>query len=621
MKLSRLIYAIGIGCTLCACSSNDEPGVQEELKDYTKSNKCISVAVVTTAGDTRADYADGDASEYAISGVGLYLFNRQGECVDAEYYTTADFKTTETKEDPNVTELCTVEVELSGNRVYDRIIAVLNPNSDLMEGGKLKSKSESELREYRANYSGASGKFTMSNSVYVNDASYNGTGAPTPYFATSIGAENIYTKEKPESEMDATEKAALEETRKKAAINIYVERICSKIYVDNQPDFSTYYVSKNDDGTTTDQLKVMVNEDGKSVEKTIVVVPEFQGIGLSVTAARAFFLKNLDEDLTYKFSDNITNFQWNDYDRKRSYWETTLKDNDVAATTFNYTAWSNLNNPWEKSAAADFIAYPNPNTAAPVDYDANTNEATKTTKLLVKAQLYYKYNDADTEKHELDLVMFAGSYWMADYLLYHAAERVVKHLEHISDFLPETLTEDEVKAVTDKIAEIDVNTIKEKLSLERLTSGTVNAYLAQLNIMTNPETGTYPDLLAGLNATLKGKVSAIVNQQIQNTLDDITTRQIQYWKNGQTYFYVPIRHQGFTGLSGQGTGAPTYLNGVVRNHEYKVSISQVWGLGTPVINPNDPIDPERPDNAPKSYMTAKINVLKWRVVPNNVSMH
>ncbi len=70
MKLSRLIYAIGIGCTLCACSSNDEPGVQEELKDYTQSNKCIAVTVVTTAGDTRADYAGSDAREYVISVVG-----------------------------------------------------------------------------------------------------------------------------------------------------------------------------------------------------------------------------------------------------------------------------------------------------------------------------------------------------------------------------------------------------------------------------------------------------------------------------------------------------------------------------------------------------------------------
>ncbi len=223
--------------------------------------------------------------------------------------------------------------------------------------------------------------------------------------------------------------------------------------------------------------------------------------------------------------------------------------------------------------------------------------------------------------------MFGGAYWKKDYLLYHAAERVVKHLEHIEDFLPESLSGEEVGAVIAKLAERTTDYFKSKINLIRLTSGKVNAYLAKLNIMTNTTDKVYPDFLEGLDETLKGKVRGTVNTQIQNTLDEITNRQIQYWKKGMTYFYVPIRHQGFTGLSGeaatdpQGNPVPTYLNGVVRNHVYVVKVSQIWGLGTPVINPTDPIDPERPDNAPKSYMTAKINVLKWKVVNNDVVMH
>ncbi len=625
MKLTKLFYALGIGCTLCACSSTDEPQAQNE-QDFTKSNKYVTVSIVTTGGDgTRAAedyYDDGLETEYDVNSVGFYFFNRQGDCVDAEYYTSTEFKKDDRKPnvDPAVTEIGTIEIELSGNRVYDSVIAVLNPNSDLMQGDKLKAQSKGQLINYFANYSGAEmsgskGNFTMSNSVYIDDASYSGSGLFTPHTATSIGAENIYTKAKPESEMTPEEKTALNQTREEKAINIYVERVCAKVIVEKQPTFKSYFVSKDEKtNETTTEISVMVNEDGKSVEKKMIVVPEFKGIGMSVLAKNALLIKDLDTDLSYKFNSDITGFQWNDAANKRSFWESSIKLN-AEGGGFNYTAWDNLKNVWSGASTANYIEYINPNTLAPTDYDANTNEATNTTKLLVRAQLKYKFKDSDTAT-PLDLVMFGGSYWMADYLLYHAAERVSKHLEHIEDFLTEkNLTADELTSIKDEIKEVTTDNIKSKLSLVRLTTGTVNAYLAKLSI--TDADGNYPDLLSGItDATLKGKVAGVINTQVQQILDDITNRQIQYWKDGQTYFYIPIRHQGFSGLNNG-----SYLNGVVRNHVYQVTINQIWGLGTPVIEPKDPIDPERPDNAPNSYMTAKIHVLKWRVVNSTVTMH
>ncbi len=219
MRMRKFFYALGIGCMLSACSSHEEPSRQEQ-PDFSKGNKCISISVVTTAGDdTRAGddeivhdpYEDGDPAEYDIKSVGLYLFNRQGECVDAEYYTPANFSRTDTPDDENLTTLCTIEVELSGNRVYDRIIAVLNPNSELVNGNGLISMSEDDLIKYRDAYSG---KFTMSNSVYINDAHYSGTAGAACHIAAPIGAENIYTKEKEEKDMTEAELTALNNTRK-----------------------------------------------------------------------------------------------------------------------------------------------------------------------------------------------------------------------------------------------------------------------------------------------------------------------------------------------------------------------------------------------------------------------
>ena len=59
--------------------------------------------------------------------------------------------------------------------------------------------------------------------------------------------------------------------------------------------------------------------------------------------------------------------------------------------------------------------------------------------------------------------------------------------------------------------------------------------------------------------------------------------------------------------------------GVVRNHIYKTTITNIAGLGTPVYNPGDVIYPEKPeDNA--HYIAAEINILSWRVVKNNYNL-
>ncbi len=602
MKMKRLFYALGIGCTLCACSSTDEPQATNE-QDFTKSNKYVSVAIVTTSGDgTRAasDYDDGDQKEYDVNSIGFYFFDRQGNCVDTEYITSEkfenQFKDGAIKVDPAVTVMGIVEVELAANCVYDNVIAILNPKN-LLDGGKLKTQSKTDLMTLTANYAGLQskgdkGNFTMTNSVYVDDTSYTGGEEGfTSYVAVPITSHNIYTK------TDGVGPTAEEIAEK--AINIYVERICAKVIVSDTPSFNAYFVDK--DGKET-QIEILEYDPKGGKTRTITVKPEFKGMGLSVTRKTARAIKNLAPTLTYKFNDDITNFVWNDVKNKRTYWESTPTTQNPSTLDYDYTPWKDITN-------ATLTEYINPNTVNATSFDKN--EADRTTKLLVCAQLTY-IPEGETDSKPLDIVKFSGGYWMADYLLYHAAQRAAEDLEHlvytgITDETQLTKAKDEVK-------KINREAIRKHIKLIRRTSGTVDAYLAQLSIKEND---IYPDLLSDMaTGTLKTTLANLVNEQIQQTLDDITNRQIQYWKDGMTYFYVPIRHEGFNGLQNG-----KYLNGVVRNHVYQVKISKIWGLGTPVIEPGDPIDPERPEDAPDSYMTAKINVLKWRVVSSNVVMH
>lgn len=83
------------------------------------------------------------------------------------------------------------------------------------------------------------------------------------------------------------------------------------------------------------------------------------------------------------------------------------------------------------------------------------------------------------------------------------------------------------------------------------------------------------------------------------------------WKNGLTYYYFDIEHYGTEGKPGQ--------YGVVRNHVYKYTIDEVFGLGTPVFDPNIKIDPENPKDK-YSYIAAKINILSWHIVNKNVTL-
>lgn len=82
-----------------------------------------------------------------------------------------------------------------------------------------------------------------------------------------------------------------------------------------------------------------------------------------------------------------------------------------------------------------------------------------------------------------------------------------------------------------------------------------------------------------------------------------------YWKGGKTYYYVNIEHFG--------TVAP-YNQGVVRNHIYNLTLQSISGLGTPVFNPKEIINPQKPDD--KIFrMRAQINILKWRIVKQDVN--
>lgn len=82
------------------------------------------------------------------------------------------------------------------------------------------------------------------------------------------------------------------------------------------------------------------------------------------------------------------------------------------------------------------------------------------------------------------------------------------------------------------------------------------------------------------------------------------------WNDGMTYYYADIKH-----LAEEEGKIGEY--GVVRNHSYKVNVTDVTGWGTPVYDPNQEVVPVKPTDK-ETYIAAEINVLSWRVVSQDV---
>ena len=115
------------------------------------------------------------------------------------------------------------------------------------------------------------------------------------------------------------------------------------------------------------------------------------------------------------------------------------------------------------------------------------------------------------------------------------------------------------------------------------------------------------EVVAALDETKEFPGTDAVKTQMKSALSNLGTAWC--WNEGAAYFYVDIEHFG--------TGEQAI--GIVRNHIYELSISKVSGLGTPVYDPNEEIVPKKTDEE-SSYVAARINILKWKIVNQNVTL-
>ena len=348
-------------------------------------------------------------------------------------------------------------------------------------------------------------------------------------------------------------------------VDIYVERVLAKVRV----TFSN--------ADKENQYKV--SEDGEPA-----VYAKILGWAVTRTADKSNLLKDIDP----AWDDMTLGFTWNDEPFHRSYWATT--PTTVTLDKKSETEIINDQKPATPEGATN-ISVPR--------YCQENTKADEHTEVVVVAQLVneegnpnpiYKYFGEEHDSEEDILTLIANKYNNVYYTRtggtslpgggteYEYESFITPDNIHFEATTPETGGED-----YEAIAQLDDDALDG-----------VTIYIE------NPDyTGSNEKYIELADA------EATINEELAKNPAQIATE-------GYVYYYTPIKHLGTT------TGS-TGEYGVVRNHIYDVTITDIKGYGTPIFDPDKDIDTTHPSNE-EVYIAARINVLSWRVVSSDVTL-
>lgn len=332
-------------------------------------------------------------------------------------------------------------------------------------------------------------------------------------------------------------------------VDIYVERVVAKV-----------------------QLKLTGTESGKEnqykvTEESTTPAVYAKVLGWAVTTDNR--TSNLLKDIDPTWADNTLGFTWNDEPYHRSYWATT----PTSITPTNDKSAQDIIDE-SKGESANNISI--------ARYCQENTLASTHTNIIVVAQLvdenedahatYKYYGENYTSENDI-LTLIANKYANVYY----------------------TKTTSDKGDVYTSIAPTDMHFVATSVS----TGGADYESVAVLNNNVTIYTPN-PDYNAG---TAGSQPYITVEATTVNT--ELAKNPAQIAKDGYVYYFTPIKHLGTTGATGE--------YGVVRNHIYDVTISDIKGFGTPIYNPNKDIIPTEPQDR-ETYIAARINILSWRVV-------
>ena len=571
MKKYFLIALAALGFAACAEKMDDNLPVQKgELEESYIAINLMSADVDTRAAEDTYGYEEGTTAERAIKNAYFFFFDADGNPFNvtgapatapggAVNHLSLTISEATTSGMPNVSDIKEAVLLLSTYKgVYpSQIVAVLNWTP------QAKSYTLAELHNVMDNSIGNdTNGYVMSNAVYMDKAGNMIDAVP-------LTTANIKT----------TPEAA-----KAAPIDIYVERTAAKVVLT-----ANGKVADTDNIFDTQKNSKPVLNAGTSSEIDVYV--KLHGWELYNDYNSSSLLKNIDT--TWDPVD--LGLTWNDIPYYRCYWA--LSQNTPLTDSFS---WS-----YTKDDAVDtYEGFPTKNgfkVAESASYAAgtytycgeNTNQKDGSTdprtKVILKGQLMQKNGD---NYEPLELARWYGTEYAGNEALRTAVANSLKYTLYYHDGTKDV-----------SIAPIDLECVSGIAGAE--------AYEVGFKLSTAGEGKTWYKYSSEKGYESLGDIASDANK-INTNAELAKVEPALVYANGNTYYFIDIEHLGTAGAK----------YGVVRNHVYQIDINSIQGYGTPVYIGTSSIvtPPEYPEDEESSYVAARINVLSWKVVKQQVNV-
>lgn len=575
MKTGKLI-SIALLSLAVACSKENVTSNQggSDANQYMAVDIAMSVGSSTKAP---SDYRDGSEAESTVNvknsiflfydAYGNFLTSGVISATEGSVDENGNLKLTTNNQSGYVEKESKAVIVLGPTRLRPALVlAVLNyDNCDALRNLSL---ADAHTQVDKREISTEAGKFTMTNSVYVDGKNIVN--------ATPIAASSV--KE--------TKEEAL-----KTPVQIYVEREVAKVNMKAKDGLKQTAEGKICFETPNAESVL----DGVKVSARIVV----DGWAANAFNTTSYLVK--DVPTSWLVTNPFAN--WYDEAAKRTFWAQdpnylgseeyvfgrTPEDESGTYKNVKYLSWldATKNN-------TEAYNYMYENTTDKASARVNGGELANVPTILIAAHVETAKTGAAWERQ--DIYKFGGLFYTNASLRNYAAEQILKgklHWEYTTAEGSKTASvlPDQVKA--EFVANVVDNSGSVKVKVAAVTAPAEGAKLMKEDnsvIASADWAKTVEDILNGENGF------------------NIAKKELVCFKNGMCYYQVPIKHN-------QAAEDVTY--GTVRNHIYELTLSKIAKIGNPVFNPEEKLV-LIPGEEKNYYVSAELKVLKWRVITQDV---
>lgn len=572
MKIFKLFPLACAALMMSACSSDDASnGGSTGVNDP----QYLSVNIVNVgATPSRAseEYENGTADENKISKVRFYFFNADGtpyliKAPEADGVTgsgtvnylevTPTFDASTSGAPSHVEKITNAVLVINGVQSAAPAAIVAVVNPGTVEKSALNNEGEMRLSQLRENAVGS--KF------YNKDAA---SGKVSDFVMSNSVFFNAGSDVC--SSLVAGHVATSADKAKANPVDLYVERVAAKVTAD--VDLTAFEKGDGDKWENTKYgTKTSVGKIGAYDVYAVI-----DGWGLADENGKAEVEKQVEPSWT----DGILGITpWTTYDYRRCFWEKSV------AFTSGAGANRPVNHPFnEFKADMKDVLYTLPNTPDTKITNVYDNDVTK---ILVAATLRYK--DESNNWHTADICRYNGV--------------EILGIDNLKKQVASTFSQYYTSTDATNYTQLTAANITFKEP-----TGSMQSYQVTPTLAADPAgvtTKYYTKTASGTTSTSFTEVDKAT------VLAAIEADKAEIRKDGKAYYFIPIKHLGTTGALGE--------YGVVRNHYYKITLSSIKGFGTPVYNPATEIVPTVPTYS-NTYLAARVQVLQWRVVNQNVKL-